>query len=132
MRSLPVLDRFLTLWILLAMAVGVMLGAIWPAARVFLGSSNLPIAVGLISNLNLTCIRRRIKVDSMDTSKWPISLGSAIVLAFTLLVAVITMLTMQVSLFERLFYAFWMALPTWLLLMALKYVVEWFGDVFKD
>ncbi len=30
------------------MAVGVMLGAIWPAARVFLGSSNLPIAVGLI------------------------------------------------------------------------------------
>lgn len=68
----------------------------------------------------------------MDTSKWPISLGSTIVLAFTLLVAVITMLTMQVSFFERVFYAFWMALPTWLLLMALKYVVEWFGDVFKD
>ncbi len=68
----------------------------------------------------------------MEPSKWPISLGSVIVLAFTLLVAMITMFTMQVSLFQRFFYAFWIALPTWLLLMALKYVVDWFSDVFKE
>jgi ACR3 family arsenite transporter len=47
------LDRYLTLWILLAMALGVGLGALLPGIdafwdRVSVGTTNVPIAVGLI------------------------------------------------------------------------------------
>jgi ACR3 family arsenite transporter len=51
---LPCLDRFLTLWIFLAMAVGVVVGFLFPAAvgdlsaAVSVGTTNVPIAVGLI------------------------------------------------------------------------------------
>ena len=50
---LSVLDRFLTLWIFLAMAVGVGLGAIFPQLPVVINSLNineisLPIAIGLL------------------------------------------------------------------------------------
>ncbi|HCX67438.1 MAG TPA: arsenical-resistance protein, partial [Rhodobiaceae bacterium] len=52
-RRLGFLDRWLTLWIFLAMAFGTALGTLWPALPAMLegfsiGSTNLPIAAGLL------------------------------------------------------------------------------------
>ena len=53
-RRLSILDRYLTFWILGAMAAGVGLGYVWPEAigalneRTHVGTTSIPIAIGLI------------------------------------------------------------------------------------
>ena len=52
-KKLSFLDNYLTLWIFLAMGIGVGIGAIFPGSSSFInsfshGSTNIPIAIGLI------------------------------------------------------------------------------------
>lgn len=52
-KSLSFLDRFLTVWILLAMIVGILIGYIFPnfsnvLNKLSIGTTSIPIAIGLI------------------------------------------------------------------------------------
>jgi len=98
-KRLSFLDRYLTLWIFLAMAVGVAAGALLPAVPEFIGqftvgATNIPIAIGLIAMMYpaLTKVRYEELPDAMRDKK---ALGIAMTMNW--IVAPFTMFALAVA-----------------------------------
>jgi len=69
-KKLSFVDRFLTLWIFLAIGIGIMLGYVWPGfsesiASMQIGATSIPIAVGLI--LMMYPPLAKVKYEKMGT-----------------------------------------------------------------
>ena len=99
-KKLSFLDRYLTLWIFLAMAVGVVSGALIPALpafieRVAVGTTNLAIAIGLILMMYPAFCKVRFEElpDAMRDKK---ALGLAMLMNW--IVAPLVMFTLAVTL----------------------------------
>jgi ACR3 family arsenite transporter len=99
-KKLSFLDRFLTLWIFLAMAVGVGVGALFKAVPSFIGqftsgTTNIPIAVGLILMMYPAFCKVRFEElpDAMSDKK---ALGLAMVMNW--IVAPLVMFGLAVTL----------------------------------
>ena len=98
-KKLSFLDRYLTLWIFVAMAVGVAAGALAPAissfvGRLAVGTTNIPIAVGLILMMYPAFVKVRFEdlPDVMSDKK-----ALALAMFMNWIVAPITMFLLAIA-----------------------------------